>query len=109
MVFGGIIAVCGYGFYKVGQSNLEQRLVTSRVPSLIPVLPSPGKRGLDRSEMQGDLLCYCQSALSASRKIQNRDHPRRARSLLVRLEPHTLFLFPSNFQGAQKGESLVAN
>ncbi len=24
-IFGGVIAICAYGFYKVGQGNLEQR------------------------------------------------------------------------------------
>jgi NADH dehydrogenase (ubiquinone) 1 alpha subcomplex subunit 13 len=27
MVFGAIAVICGYGFYKVGQGNLEKRFV----------------------------------------------------------------------------------
>lgn len=29
VVFGGIIAICSFGFWKVGQSNLEQRSVSA--------------------------------------------------------------------------------
>ncbi|PWN54102.1 GRIM-19 [Violaceomyces palustris] len=53
-VFGGILAICAYGFYKVGQGNLEQReLKRERAWSrihLIPLLMAESDRDIYRRE-----------------------------------------------------------
>ncbi|GAC74619.1 NADH:ubiquinone oxidoreductase, B16.6 subunit [Moesziomyces antarcticus T-34] len=56
-IFGGVIAICAYGFYKVGQGNLEQReLKRERAWSrihLIPLLMAESDRdAFRRSEAQ---------------------------------------------------------
>ncbi|EPQ28255.1 uncharacterized protein PFL1_04082 [Pseudozyma flocculosa PF-1] len=53
-VFGAMFAICGYGFYKVGQGNLEQReLKRERAWSrihLIPMLMAEADRDAYRRE-----------------------------------------------------------